>query len=180
MCPFKTGYTWCMCIVTCPYRPCVLSKQVILGVCLWWHHWPCIPHCPYRPCYREVLTNHQKVWKTAISYISVVQRKSFNFKLCIGSQIFFMILHMFFVALAPPEPGVLVNLCPVWFEQKIENCPYSPKNGYVCVCVCVCVCVRACPCWELDLRSLSMGLKHCVEMKWSVVTLLSNNRERYA
>ena len=35
LCPFKTGYTWCMCMVTWPYRPCVLSKQVILGVCVW-------------------------------------------------------------------------------------------------------------------------------------------------
>ncbi len=35
LCPFKAGYTWCVCVVNSPYRPCVLSKQVILGACVW-------------------------------------------------------------------------------------------------------------------------------------------------
>ncbi len=34
MCPFKAGYTWCVCVKNWPYTPCVLSKQVILGVCV--------------------------------------------------------------------------------------------------------------------------------------------------
>jgi len=136
-CPFKAGYVLCMCMVTWPYTPCVLSKQVIFGVCVWSNHWPCTPQCPYSPCYRKVFTNHQKVWKRAIFYISVVQRKSFNFKSCIGSQIFFMIFDIYFVALAPLEPGVPVALYPVWFAKNFKNCPCSPTNGYVCVCVCV-------------------------------------------
>ncbi len=43
LCPFKAGYTWCVCVCVCvcvvnwPYTPCVLSKQVILGVCMMTH-----------------------------------------------------------------------------------------------------------------------------------------------
>ena len=70
---------------------------------------------------------------------------------------------------------ILNNFAGIDLVKLIPHTVYLVK----CVCVCVCVCVCSCPCWELDLRSLSMGLKHCVEMMWSVVTLLSNiHRER--